>query len=171
MPNHAHELTFSTSRCLALLEPDPIKEIFLSVVNEARQNLQFEVWAYVVMPNHVHLLLFPKLEEYDVDVWRRVIKQKSAHKAVSWIRSSMPEVLSEIQFVEGGRLRTRFWQDGQGYDRNLTSPEATAASIKYIHMNPVKKGLCERPSEYRWSSAMEYETGQMGFLSIDPMPL
>lgn len=50
----------------------------------------------------------------------------------------------------------RFWQEGPGFDRNLFSPEAITASMDYIHLNPVKRGLCEKATDWKWSSARFY---------------
>ncbi len=50
----------------------------------------------------------------------------------------------------------RLWQEGAGYDRNLFTPEALEASIEYIHNNPVKRGLCEKATDWIWSSARFY---------------
>ena len=52
----------------------------------------------------------------------------------------------------------RYWQEGPGYDRNLTSPEAVNGSIEYIHLNPVRRGLISDPHEWRWSSCRFYAT-------------
>ena len=50
----------------------------------------------------------------------------------------------------------RFWQEGPGFDRNIFSPEALEASIDYIHNNPVKRGLCQKAADWKWSSARYY---------------
>ena len=52
-----------------------------------------------------------------------------------------------------GKFCFRFWQEGPGFDRNLFSPAAIASSIDYIHMNPVKRGLCQSAVDFKWSSA------------------
>ncbi|TWT44667.1 hypothetical protein RAS1_10820 [Phycisphaerae bacterium RAS1] len=56
-----------------------------------------------------------------------------------------------------GKEVFRFWQEGPGYDRNIYSWQAVQATIDYIHLNPCRRGLCERPEEWRWSSFREYE--------------
>ena len=58
-PGHAHELTFSTYRRTRLLEECAVCRLFLSKLDEARRGHRFEVWAYVQMPDHVHLLVWP----------------------------------------------------------------------------------------------------------------
>ena len=59
----------------------------------------------------------------------------------------------------------RFWQEGPGYDRNLNTCRAVEAAIDYIHLNPVRRGLCHRARDWRWSSARFYESGGT---AIDP---
>jgi putative transposase len=54
----------------------------------------------------------------------------------------------------------RFWQEGPGFDRNLFSRQAIESSIDYIHNNPVKRGLCQRAIDWKWSSAR--------FFHLDP---
>ena len=55
-----------------------------------------------------------------------------------------------------GKPVFRFWQEGPGYDRNLDKPETVQASISYFHENPVKRKLCLRAVDWRWSSARIY---------------
>ena len=50
----------------------------------------------------------------------------------------------------------RLRQEGAGYDRNLYTEVAVENSINYIHNNPVRKGLCEKPTDWKWSSARFY---------------
>jgi putative transposase len=57
---------------------------------------------------------------------------------------------------EGSRLRHRFWQPGDGYDRNITSSEVMRAVIDYFHANPVRRGLVARAEDWEWSSARWY---------------
>jgi putative transposase len=66
-----------------------------------------------------------------------------------------------------GKSAHRFWQRGGGYDRNITEPETVWAEIAYIHSNPVRRGLCERPEEWYWSSAADYLAIGSGPLSLD----
>ena len=52
-----------------------------------------------------------------------------------------------------------FWQRGGGHDRNLRSDDDMREKIAYIHMNPVRRGLVEKPTDWDWSSACDYEGG------------
>ncbi len=55
-----------------------------------------------------------------------------------------------------GKLTFRFWQEGPGHDRNINRPEAMIECIDYVHANPVRRGLCALPGEWRWSSWRQY---------------
>ena len=55
-----------------------------------------------------------------------------------------------------GKMSFRYWQEGPGYDRNLNSSAAIEASIDYLHQNPVRRGLCQKAVDWKWSSARYY---------------
>jgi len=54
----------------------------------------------------------------------------------------------------------RYWQEGPGYDRNLTRARAVLSSVDYIHENPIRRGLCVAAVRWRWSSARHYAAEQ-----------
>ena len=57
-----------------------------------------------------------------------------------------------------GKMSFRFWQKGPGYDRNLNNPKTLLAAIDYLHLNPVRRGLCDRAVDWPWSSANYFVT-------------
>ena len=91
------------------------------------------MWAWVIMANHVHVLLTPLLEMRQVT---RSIKSFSARKA--------NEIL--------GRTGDPFWQD-ESYDHWIRNQEEMNRIIRYIEWNPVKASLVERVEDWPWSSA------------------
>ncbi len=137
-PGHAHALTFCVYRRQAYLLKRGAAEIFLSILNAARQNLNFDIWAYVVMPEHAHVLIHPRNETYSVAAILKAIKSPSA----KGIFAEHP-ILREKCRVPGkdGQDEFRFWQAGGGYDRNIYTVKAAWSEISYIHNNPVKRGL------------------------------
>ena len=64
--------------------------------------------------------------------------------------------------------RLRFWQAGGGYDRNIRDEEEMLEKARYIHANPVRRGLVDSPADWKWSSARWYEGVRDGELVIDP---
>jgi predicted RNA-binding protein YlqC (UPF0109 family) len=101
----------------------------------ARVKYQFLVWAYVIMPRHVHLIIKPVEENYSISKMLQSIKQPVAQ------RYNMMK--------QGNPLIKAFWQSGGGYDRNITDFDTLVSAIKYIHNNPVRKALVDNPDEVR----------------------
>ncbi len=92
------------------------------------------------MPEHVHLLI-NEPPNILLDQWIKSFKQSTSRK------------------LKGSR--DQFWQ-ARYFDRNLTGEEARSEVIRYIHRNPVKRGLVPRPEDYPWSSFTHYTTGTPG---------
>ena len=59
-----------------------------------------------------------------------------------------------------------FWQE-RYYDFNLASPEKRVEKLRYMHRNPVKRGLVEKPQDWPWSSFRHYATGEVGTVEIE----
>ena len=170
-PGHAHELTFSCYRRLPLLQSDYARRYFIEALDRARQKWNFEVWAYVLMPEHVHLLLFPRSAEYSMAAILKAVKQPVSRRVLRLLRKSAPERLRRLSVVRpSGRAVYRFWQQGGGYDRNICKPATVWASINYMHANPVRRGLVACAVDWPWSSAGWYAGEGQGKLRIDPLP-
>jgi putative transposase len=120
------------------------------------------------MPEHVHLLIWPMHTVYSVSPFLNSIKQSVAKQALIFVERHAPLFLQQMADVQpDGTVHHRFWQRGPGHDRNLTEPAVIWAEIDYIHANPVRRGLCVRPTDWKWSSAVEYEFPGQGLLPID----
>ena len=165
-PGHAHALTFSCYRRQPLLSSDRVRGYIVDAVTKARQKHAFDVWAYVIMPEHVHLLIWPRREAYSVSAILKSIKQSVARRAIAWLRSKDPSGLAQV--ATGQKWGAyRFWQDGGGYDRNIRSVETLRHVVDYMHHNPVERGLVGRPDDYLWSSYRAWMLGEGGLIPID----
>ncbi|MEW5883614.1 MAG: transposase [Armatimonadota bacterium] len=159
-PGHAHELTWSCYRRMTLLRSDLACQLVADAINKARITYNFAVWAYVFMPEHVHLLIHPRELSYDIALIRKAIKQASSQRAISHLKKRNPDALDRLKVVNAqGVVSHRFWQQGGGYDRNLVSPEAIRAAIDYIYRNPVRRGLSDDIFGWKWSSARAFHDG------------
>ena len=168
LPFHAHELTFSCYRRLPLLSKDRTRQWFVEALDAARQKHDVALWAYVVMPEHAHVLVFPRREEYAIGEFLKSVKQSVARKATIYLRKNSPGWLERLKVTwPTGRVEYRFWQQGSGFDREIFNPEAVWASIKYLHRNPVRRGLVACPMDWMWSSARWYGGERDGQLRID----
>jgi putative transposase len=156
-PGDFHELTFSCYRRLPLLTNDDWRRRLSRHLHEACEEMSFQLTAFVYMPEHVHLLVYPVLPKPDVGRYLARIKQPFSKEIKQLLTQSRSSLLKRLTIRERpGKYCFRFWQEGAGFDRNIYSPEALAASIDYIHTNPVKRGLCERAVDWKWSSARYY---------------
>jgi len=118
------------------------------------------------MPNHVHLIIYPTSDSYDIAGILQSIKQSVSRRALINIRKSRPALLD--LFSTGSKTRAyRFWQAGGGYDRNIVSRVALMNAIDYVHNNPVRAGLVKSAEEWKWSSFRDWANLGCGPIPID----
>ncbi len=155
-PRQPRELTFSCYQRIPFFSRERTCEWFIQSLEKARQKFGFELWAYVIMPDHVHLLVNPLDAADQMSEFLQAVKEPVARKAIAYLKANSPEWLARITVHEGQRVRHRFWQPGGGYDRNTTSSETLRSMIEYIHANPIRRGLVTRIEDYEYSSARWY---------------
>lgn len=140
---HTHFLTFCTDQRKPYLANDAVCELLAASILRAQEIHNFAVLAYVFMPDHVHLAVYPLNEAYDISAILKSIKLSSSKKVKN-----------------AGYIRNVLWESGGGYDRNVSQVKTRREVIRYILENPVRKGLVEQSVEYRWSSARWYLLGE-----------
>ena len=170
IPGHAHELTFSCYRRFKFLAREQTCRWLAEAIDTARVKHQFSLWAYVFMPEHVHLIVCPQQPEYDIASIRKSIKEPIARKAIRHMEEESPQGLEKITRQRGHRTERLFWQSGGGYDRNIEQPATLERMIDYLHANPIRRGLVLMASGWPWSSASWYEGSNGSVLSVDPIP-
>jgi putative transposase len=170
LPGHAHSLTFSCYSRIPFLDSERTCLWLRDAIDEARVEQAFELWAYVFMPEHVHLLVHPRRVDYDIALILQAIKEPVGRRAIGFLERHSRVWLRRVTRQRGNRVERLFWQSGGGYDRNIETPAVLQAEIQYIHMNPVRRGLVQRAVDWKWSSAGHYELGIHGPLAIDPIP-
>ena len=171
LPGNAHELTFSCHKRMPLLSRDRTRFWLVEALDKARKRWEFQIWAYVIMPEHVHILLLPVAPTYDISLILKTIKQSVARRAVRFLRRRAPEWLERLRVVRpGGKIEYRFWQQGGGYDRNIVELKTAWLSVDYIHNNPVRRGLVVSPQDWPWSSARWYAGAEGVKLAMDGTP-
>jgi putative transposase len=161
---HLHFLTFSCYRRLPLLGTVRARNTFVKALASIRERYQFLVVGYVVMPEHVHLLISegPKCTPSTV---LKVLKQRVS-RDLRKQRRRVPAGQMRLAFKEGDAGLPRFWQP-RFYDFNVYSAKKKREKINYMHSNPVRRGLVTNPGEWVWSSFLFYERGAGGLVPID----
>lgn len=169
-PRHAHELTFTCYHRFRFLSSDRTCGWLAEAIEEARVRLDFALWAFVFMPEHVHLIIWPRQPDYAVSNILKAIKSPVGKRAIAYIEACAPRWLPRITRHRGKRVERLFWQSGGGYDRNIDEPKTLMAMIEYVHNNPVRRGLVDRAADWRWSSAGWYEGTNVCELIPDRLP-
>jgi putative transposase len=160
-PGHAHELTFSCYDRRPLLADDHLKRLFSHSIDQATENHGFDLVAFVYMPEHVHLLVFPLSPEAEIEGLLYAIKRPFSYRVKQHLIQAGSPLVNELTIRERpGKQAFRFWQEGGGYDRNLVHLGSLLASAEYIHRNPVRRGLCSSPEQWKWSSWFFYHLSQ-----------
>lgn len=166
IPGHAHELTFSCYKRRPFLQTDRARRYLADSLLIAKTRLRFDLWAYVIMPEHVHLLICPLEAECSISRILQAGKQSVSRRALRFVRANHPGALK--WFATGQKhTRYRFWQDGGGYDRNITSAATLAKVVGYIHANPVRRGLVAEATGWEWSSAGDWHESGTGAIPVD----
>ena len=172
IPGEAHELTFSCFRRLPLLSRDRTRSWLLDAFETTRQRRNLAVWAYVIMPEHVHVIVYPRDPVYEVRHIRTGFKTPVQRKGLASLRKHALHFLDRWKDVQpNGQVHYRFWQRGGGYDRNMNDPRTLLYMIEYLHQNPVRRGLVKRATEWPWSSARFYAGWPEVLLRMDSLPV
>jgi putative transposase len=137
-----HFVTFCCYHRQDRLALPETRDLFVDALERMRSKYEFEVVAYVVMPEHVHLLLSEPLQG-SLALGVQAIKLSVARRA-----SPQP-----------------FWQ-ARYYDFNVFSEGKRVEKLDYIHFNPVKRGLVETMEQWPWSSYQSYATGTSGLVHL-----
>ena len=154
-----HFITCSCYRRLPFLNSAPRRDLFLKILEETRKKYQFVVAGYVVMPEHIHLLIGePKIK--DPSVVMQVLKQRVSLRA----RNKKRKTKHQLTLL-ADNLPRAFWQP-RGHDFNIATKRKYIEKLNYIHYNPVKRGLVESPELWRWSSFRHYWYGEEGPVKV-----
>lgn len=151
-----HEFTFSTYRRQPLLTPDPdVCRLFLKKLDAARRKHGFLDWAYVLMPEHVHPVI-PARTVKLANILESIKQPVTQNPVARWKRDDPARLNLPRSGTIRGRSPFSFWQVGGGYDRNPHGPKEYWDAIQYVHLNPVRRGLVEKPEAWPWSSSRFY---------------
>lgn len=142
----SHFVTFSCYRREGLFISPQSRHTFEEALERVRRSYRLCVYGYVVMPEHVHLLLSEPQRE-TLATAPKSLKQGVARRLI-------------------GEGCDHFWQK-RYYDFNIRNYHQCGEKLDYIHRNPVTRGLCSHPSHWLWSSFIHYAAGAEGVVEIE----
>jgi putative transposase len=160
---YLHFITTSCYRRSPLLGAAQNRDLFLEVMERVRRRYRFVVVGYVVMPEHVHLL-FSEPERGDPSVVMKVLKQSFARHLLTRRRAAAgprQSSLWDTALTEGHVWQHRF------YDYIVFTEKKRVEKLRYMHRNPVVRGLVLAPEQWLWSSYRHYATGEKGPVFIN----
>jgi putative transposase len=155
-----HFITGSCHRRQPLLHTARRRDLFLRILEHTRCKYRFVVHGYVIMPEHFHLLI-KEPETGDPSVVMKVLKQRFSRQ-VKKLRKLTPAA----QIALWDSTPEPVWQK-RFYDFNVWSEGKRIEKLRYMHRNPVKRGLVEQPEQWRWSSFRGYYYGERGLVRVN----
>jgi len=157
-----HFITTSCYRRKPLLGTARARDIFLEVLELVRRRYGFDVIGFVVMPEHIHLLI-SEPEKGDPSIVMQVLKQTVARRL---LRQRRKKNIPQMELWKSRSGPEPFWQR-RFYDFNVFSEAKTVEKIQYMHHNPAKRGLVTMPELWKWSSYRVYAFGEHGPVKMD----
>jgi putative transposase len=159
-----HFVTFSCYRRRPYLGTIRARNCFVQVLKETRKRFGFQLLGYVVMPEHVHLLIGEPKRSNPSKVLQ-VLKQKVSRRLRLNGKKRAANQLA-LPFREDFEEAEHFWQR-RFYDFNVWSEKKLKEKLNYMHANPVQRKLVKHPKEWPWSSWSHYANGERGLIAID----
>jgi len=128
-----------------------MEDAFLHALEQTRRRFGFHVFGFVVMPEHVHLLV----SEPDGELLA---------KAMQVLKTKVTILARKLSLRDAGG--SPFWQ-ARYFDHNVRNHEGFVTQLRYIHRNPVKRGLRHAPEEWPWSSFRAWALGETGVVEVE----
>lgn len=155
-PDTFHYITSVTFNRVPIFRSEKTCEIFVEQLGEVREKFPYKLIGYVVMPDHFHLIV--NLKDDDTEKFLLRLRGLSARKIVAWLAdgnylSSLEKL--KLKFQQKRQHKYAVWQK-KPLIVDLYSHKFLRQKLKYIHLNPVRAGLCEHPAEWKWSSCRAY---------------
>ncbi|MGC2670512.1 MAG: transposase [Candidatus Acidiferrum sp.] len=161
-----HFITFCCYHRRRYLDTVRARNLFLKVLGEVRGRYQFRLIGYVLMPEHVHLLI-SEPKNGSVSRVLQVLKQRVSRTMRGKKRRASSRQLS-LEFGDAMKDDRRFWQR-RFYDFNVWSDAKRKEKLLYMHANPVRERLVKHPKEWPWSSFSFYAKDEQWLIRIDPV--
>jgi len=165
--NTFHYVTLVTHNRVPIFRNDFACGIFVDTLRETRDRYPYKLVGYVLMPDHVHAIVNNR--SGTVSDWLRRVRGNSARKILAWLREE--DYLGSLKKLALASPQKRqhthsVWQKDPSVI-DLWSHKFIRQKLKYLHLNPVRAGLCEHPAEWEWSSYRAYLAHPQGEVPIE----
>jgi len=162
-----YPLRFVTTTChkwLPLLKRNECKNVVCESLNFYSERFQIDILSYVIMINHIHLILYCE-EKINLSSFMRDFKKYSAVFIRKQLESeNQHELIERMRFTRGKQV-LKTWMD-RFDDFCINNPTTMETKINYVHENPVRKKIVGFPEDYEYSSAAFYKSGIQGHVNV-----
>ncbi len=166
----SHFVTFSCYRRKPKFSDGRIYDLFPLVLEDMRLRFRIRIYGYVVMPEHVHLLVSEPEDGTLADAMHYLKLSFSKRAKGLTMPQACPQRSRRVRArppdANPGNRDEPFWQK-RYYDRNVRSVREFGIKLGYLHRNPVKRGLVADPGDWKWSSFRHYAFCKMGVVEIE----
>ncbi len=150
----ARFVTFGTRHQIPLLSNDSSRQAVVDSIAEARACAQFSLLGWVIMPDHVHLVIVPP-SETELGGVIGVIKRESTRRIHVQIGRHGGYLIDRLTTKQGHEHRFSLWYK-RCFDKSCRNVEEVRKAIEYCHNNPVRAGLIKSAEQWEWSSCRWY---------------
>jgi putative transposase len=164
---HLHFITCSCYRRLPLFASARAKNLFVKILGEVRDRHGFALVGYVVMPEHIHLLISEPAKGTPSSVMQ-VLKQRVSRRLRRKPRKTASSKQLRLPLRDAHYFLPQLWQP-RFYDFIVWSQTKFVEKLQYMHMSPWKRKLVAHPRDWPWSSFSFYAKRESGLVRIDPM--
>jgi REP-associated tyrosine transposase len=155
----ARFVTFCTHKRIPILTNNRFRKIILDSIQYICKTHQLSLLGYVIMPEHVHLVIIPP-EKIKLGPMIGEIKRISSIKIHDIMIETNSKFKDTMITKRDNIMKFTLWQR-RCYDHNCRNDKSVWEMVNYCHNNPVKRGLVSRPEDWRWSSFKDYHDNQI----------
>ena len=166
-PNTFHYVTLVTHNRVPVFRSEEACQISVDVLGEVREKFPYKLIGYVLMPDHAHAIV--NNSNSTISEWLHRVRGNSARRIQTWLRDErhlMSLKKRELANPQKRQHTHAVWQKDPSVI-DLWSHKFIRQKLNYLHLNPVRAGLCEHPADWKWSSYRAYLPHKPGNVPIE----
>jgi putative transposase len=174
-PGHTHFWTISCYRRLQFLHDDGMKRVVVDGLRAVQTTLGVCLIGYVIMPEHIHVLVYPHRRSQDtlvpigsvLQVFKQYIGRHGKERLRQVWRRQGRLWSAPLNRWARGQFGKQEIMNTRGYDHNIFTENELREKLDYCHKNPITRGLTRRADDWRWSSYRFYRCNDRSLLTMD----
>ncbi len=167
---NGYYITTSVNKFIKIFRERKYIDIILENLNFYRKKYGFKLIGYVIMPDHLHMMIYPDqkrvveisrfIEDFKKFTSRKLRELMVKNRKSGWLK------LFRLSDGKKKNWKYQIWQQGFD-DLGVYSPKVVRTKLNYIHNNPVRAELAEQPEDYLYSSARNYILNDHSVIKVD----